>query len=198
MKIGILGGTFYPIHNGHMMLADYAYKQYQLDKIWFMPNHMPPHKENRQIADMTKHRVEMVRRAISPYPQYELQLYEVEKKDVSYSYKTLEFFKETYPEDTFYFIVGADSLFAFDTWVKPERITKTCIILAAYRDGKVTEEMQARMEDLNVRYKGDFRLLKTPNVDISSTRIREGDGQIRSYVPPEVWDYMKEQHLFGQ
>lgn len=198
MKIGILGGTFYPIHKGHMMLAEYALGQYQLDKIWFMPNHMPPHKENRQIADMTKHRVEMVRRAIAPYPQYEVQLYEVEKQDVSYSYKTLEYFKEAYPEDTFYFIIGADSLFAFDTWVKPERIAKACIILAAYRDGKDTGEMEARIEELNARYEGDFRLLKTPNVNISSTQIREGEGQLERSVPSKVWNYMRQHHLFGQ
>lgn len=198
MKIGILGGTFYPIHNGHMMLADYALKQYQLDKIWFMPNHMPPHKGDQQIADMTKYRVEMVRRAIAPYPQYELQLYEVEKQDVSYSYKTLEYFQETYPEDTFYFIIGADSLFAFDTWVKPERIAKSCIVLAAYRDGKVTNEMETRIAELNARYQGDFRLLKTPNVDISSTQIREGDGSLKETLPPAVWSYIREQHLFGQ
>lgn len=198
MKVGILGGTFYPIHNGHMMLASYALTQYNLDKIWFMPNHQPPHKNNQSIADMTRHRVEMVKRAIAPYPQYELQMYEVEKQDVSYLYKTMEYFKETYPEDEFYFIIGADSLFAFDTWVYPERIAASCVLLAAYRDDKGTDAMKDKIAQLNTRYQGDFRLLETPTVDISSTQIRDEDTDMQTMVPEAVWEYIKENHLFGR
>lgn len=198
MKIGILGGTFYPIHNGHMMLATYALSQYKLDKVWFMPNHQPPHKKNQSITDMTKHRVEMVKRAIMPYPEYELQLYEVEKHDVSYLYQTLEYMAETYPEDEFYFIIGADSLFAFDKWVYPERIAANCVILAAYRDGRDFREMQERMEALNEKYHGDFRLLETPQIDISSTQIRGKDENLQTMVSKDVWEYIKEKHLFGQ
>lgn len=199
MKIGIVGGTFYPIHKGHLMLAEYAKKEYHLDKIWFMPNKIPPHKSNASIEAMMKHRVEMVKLAIGANPDYVLQPYEVEHTDVSYSYRTLEHFRETYPRDTFYFIIGADSLFAIESWVKPERILKSCVILAAFRDGKNLEEMQRQISYLNEKYGGDIRLLHTPNTDVSSTdirrRLRCGE-TVGGMVPKEVETYMKEQHLF--
>ena len=77
MKIGIMGGTFDPIHNGHLMLGDYARELYQLDKIWFMPNGNPPHKSNSKIESQTQHRVEMVRRAIEGKEGFSLQLQQV-------------------------------------------------------------------------------------------------------------------------
>lgn len=199
MKIGIMGGTFYPIHNGHLMLAEYAKKEYQLDKIWFMPNKIPPHKSNASIEAMMTHRVEMVKIAIKANPDYILQPYEVENTEVSYSYRTLDHFKEAYPRDTFYFIIGADSLFALETWVKPERILKNCVILAAFRDGKNLQEMQRQIEYLNEKYDSDIRLLHTPNLDISSTDIRErlrSGAAVTDMIPEEVADYIKEQHLF--
>lgn len=199
MKIGIVGGTFYPIHNGHLMLAEYAKREYHLDKIWFMPNKIPPHKPNVSIEAMMTHRVEMVKLAIGTNPDYVFQPYEVEHTDVSYSYRTLEHFKETYPSDTFYFIIGADSLFAIESWVKPERILKACVILAAFRDGKNMEEMQRQILYLGEKYECDIRLLHTPDMDVSSTDIRKhlrcGE-PVDGMVPKEVENYIKEQHLF--
>ena len=136
MKIGIMGGTFDPIHNGHLMLGEYAYKEFQLDQIWFMPNGNPPHKSNDTIESQTQNRVEMVKRAIAGIDYFVLQPYEVDNKAVHYSYKTLEYFKGVYPEHEFYFIIGADSLFAIENWKQPDRLLKTCVILAAYREGK--------------------------------------------------------------
>lgn len=198
MKIGIMGGTFYPIHNGHLMLAEHAFRQFCLDKIWFMPNKMPPHKSDREISLMTEHRVEMIRRAIADHPEYELQLYEIEHTTVSYSYKTLEHFQTAYPDDEFYFIIGADSLFMFDTWVHPERIAATCVILAAFRDGASRERMKEQIASLNQRYNGDFRLLDTPYLDVSSTEIRRCERGVRDKIPESVWSYMKEHRLFWQ
>lgn len=196
MKIGIIGGTFYPIHNGHLMLAEHAFRQYHLEKIWFMPNKIPPHKSDREIAHMTEHRVEMIRRAIAGHAEYELQTYEIDHTTVSYSYKTLEYFKTAYPDDEFYFIIGADSLFAFDTWVHPERIASLCVILAAFRDGISREKMTEQIADLNQRYHGDFRLIDTPYLDVSSTEIRSGAVTVRDKIPESVMKYIKEHGLF--
>ena len=121
MKIGIMGGTFDPIHNGHVMLGEYARDLFSLDEIWFMPNGNPPHKMNEKIESQTKHRVEMVRRAIADKDGFVLQLYEVERQEINYSYLTMEHFKEVYPECEFYFIIGADSLFALESWRHPEK-----------------------------------------------------------------------------
>ena len=116
MKIGIMGGTFDPIHNGHLMLGTYARDLFALDEIWFMPNGTPPHKSSESIESLTKHRVEMVRRAIEKEDSFVLSLYEIERKEVNYSYLTMEHFRDVYPEHQFFFIIGADSLFAIDKW----------------------------------------------------------------------------------
>lgn len=199
MKIGIMGGTFDPIHNGHLMLGEYAKEQFALDVIWFMPNGNPPHKLNENIESQTGHRAEMVRLAIAGKEGFALQLYEVNRTEVNYSYLTMEHFKKTYPEDEFYFIIGADSLFKFESWVHPERIVKTCTILAAYRDGKDTAQMQAQIQYLNEKFGADIRLLNTPNVDISSSEIRRrikfGES-IEEMVPKSVYSYIKSEQLF--
>lgn len=194
-----MGGTFDPIHNGHLMLGEYAYKQFALDQIWFMPNGNPPHKSSATIESQTKNRVEMVKRAITDTSYFVLQNYEVENKDINYSYKTMEHFREVYPEHEFYFIIGADSLFSIEKWVKPERLLKLCIILAAYRDDKKTEEMMAQIEYLNQKYDADIRLLNTPNVDISSSDIRrmiKVGISVKEMVPESVYNYIKTKQLF--
>lgn len=199
MKIGIMGGTFDPIHNGHLMLGEYAYRQFDLDLIWFMPNGNPPHKSNDSIESQTKNRVEMVKRAISGTEYFSLQPYEAETKEVHYSYKTMDYFKRSYPEHEFYFIIGADSLFSIEKWVHPEILLKKCVILAAYRDEKGTEEMLAQIAYLNQKYQADIRLLNTPNVDISSSEIREKlkRGQsIQEIVPDTVYAYIEENQLY--
>lgn len=199
MKIGIMGGTFDPIHNGHLMLGEYAYRQFDLDLIWFMPNGNPPHKSNDSIESQTKHRVEMVKRAISGTEYFSLQPYEAETKEVHYSYKTMDYFKRSYPEHEFYFIIGADSLFSIEKWVHPEILLKKCVILAAYRDEKGTEEMLAQIAYLNQKYQADIRLLNTPNVDISSSEIREKlkRGQsIQEIVSDTVYAYIEENQLY--
>ena len=124
---------------------------------------------------------------------------EVENKEVHYSYKTMEYFKISYPEHEFHFIIGADSLFSLEKWVHPEILLKKCVILAAYRDEKGTEEMVAQIAYLNQKYRADIRLLNTPNVDISSSEIREmlKEGQsIQGVVPDTVYAYIEENHLY--
>lgn len=199
MKIGIMGGTFDPIHNGHLMLGEYARELFALDGVWFMPNGNPPHKESDSIESQTKHRVEMVRRAIENKKGFSLQLYEVERKETNYSYLTMSYFKEAYPENEFYFIIGADSLFALERWVHPEKLLKTCVMLAAYRDGKNTSEMQRQIDYLNQKYDADIRLLKTPNVDVSSTIIRQrvkNGFSVQDMIPQSVNDYILEHKLY--
>jgi len=199
MKIGIMGGTFDPIHNGHLMLGKYAKDLFGLNQVWYMPNGNPPHKSDDAIETLTKHRVEMVRLAIEADDDFSLQLYEVNRKDINYSYLTMEHFCEKYPEYEFYFIIGADSLFSIEQWKCPERLLKTCIILAAYRDGKTADEMQNQINYLNKKYQADIRLLNTPDVDISSTEIKirmKEKQSIKDLVPEKVYSYIKQHDLF--
>lgn len=173
MKIGIMGGTFNPIHNGHLMLGEYAYHNFHLDEIWFMPNGNPPHKDNPNLLDNTIYRKEMVELAIKDVPYFKLCDYELERKGKSYSYETMEHFKAIYPEHEFYFIIGADSLFSIEKWKNPERLLKVVVILAAYRDDIDTpDEMYHHIHYLNEKYNSDIRLLQTPLMPISSNEIR--------------------------
>ena len=103
MKIGIMGGTFDPVHNGHLTLAEYACRDYQLDQVWFMPNGNPPHKDNKNIVSTPRERAYMVSLAISGHRNFRLEDYELRRKDVSCSYRTMEYFKKLYPQDHFLF-----------------------------------------------------------------------------------------------
>lgn len=199
MKIGIMGGTFDPIHNGHLMLGEYAYKLFGLDEVWFMPNGNPPHKSSASIESMTKSRVEMVERAIRGHKHFALELYEVENKEVSYSYKTMGHFQRVYPEHEFYFIIGADSLFSIEKWGKPEQLFKTCTILAAYRNGKGTAEMLSQIHYLMRKYECDIRLLNTPDMEVSSSEIRDRIKKglpVAELVPRSVLEYIEVKQLF--
>lgn len=201
MKIGIMGGTFDPIHNGHLMLGEYAYKQFELDEIWFMPNGNPPHKASESIESQTKNRVEMVKRAIKGVEYFYLQRYEVDNTEVNYSYKTVAHFNEIYPDYEFYFIIGADSLFNMEKWIHPEILLKSCKMLAAYRDEKSTDEMLAQIRYLNEKYGADIYLLNTPNVNISSSDIRKmiKEGiSIQGLVPESVLQFIEEKQLFRE
>ena len=197
MKIGIMGGTFNPIHNAHLMLGEYAYRTFGLDEVWFMPNGNPPHKDNPNLLDNTVFRKEMVELAIEDIPYFKLCDYEINRKGKSYSYETMEYFKSIYPEYEFYFIVGADSLFSIEKWKNPERLLKVVTLLATYRDDiDTSEEMDTQIQYLNQKYGSDIRLLKTPIMSISSSEIRENTEALESFLPEKVAAYIRKHQLY--
>lgn len=200
MKIGIMGGTFDPIHNGHLMLGDTARDQFGLDVIWFMPNGRPPHKALDSIGSDTDMRAKMVTLAIKDHKSFELQDYELKRKEVSYSYETLEYFHAVYPEDEFYFIIGADSLRDIEKWVHPERFLAVCHVLAAYRDGWNTRQtMLEHISYLNDKYHARIKLLQSPLIAISShelrAKIRAGE-PITGLVPAKVEAFIAKEGLY--
>ena len=200
MKIGIMGGTFDPIHNGHLVIASAAYEQFDLDRVWFLPNGNPPHKALSDIGSSIDDRLRMVQLAITGHIGYKLETYEARRKSVSCSYETMEHFSKVYPGDEFYFIVGADSLFTIEKWVHPERLFPMCTILAAFRDEMDTrEQMERQMHYLEEKYRAKSALLVTPLMDISSSglreRIKEGKS-IRGLVPDKVEEYIKKECLY--
>ena len=199
MKIGIMGGTFDPIHNGHLMLGDTARDQFGLDVIWFMPNGRPPHKALDSIGSDTDMRAKMVALAIKDHKSFELQDYELKRKEVSYSYETLEYFHAVYPEDEFYFIIGADSLYNFDTWREPGRICQEAVLVVATRDHTPLKELDQQMELLAQKYSGNFIRLDTMNIDVSSELLRSWhkSGQsLRYYVPQPVISYIEKNDIY--
>lgn len=201
MKIGIMGGTFDPIHNGHLMLGRAAYTQFGLDEVWFMPNGNPPHKKSSSIESDAEHRAFMTKLAISGIREFKLQLYEIERKELSYSYETLEHFRRCRRENEFYFIIGADSLFAIESWVKPERIMSACTLLAACRDDASTPEvLMEQAAYLEKKYHARIGILHTPLMKVSSHELRQmiKEGRpVAGYLPVSVEKYIKEEGLYG-
>ncbi|MDO4616603.1 MAG: nicotinate-nucleotide adenylyltransferase [Lachnospiraceae bacterium] len=198
-KIGIMGGTFDPIHIGHLILGEAAQQQFGLDKVLYMPAGNPPHKRNREGRATDVQRTEMVRIAIQDNPHFELSLMEMNEDGYSYTYRTLERFKAEYPENEYYFIIGADSLYDFDQWKEPQRICNAGHIICATRNQTPSEEFQALLEKRRQQYHGDFLLLDSPNLDISSNNLRKmiAEGRsVRYYIRYDVIRYIEENRIY--
>lgn len=199
MKIGIMGGTFDPIHIGHLLLGQFAYEDFGLDEIWYLPNGNPPHKQTEDGKRALAHRIEMVRLAIQDMPYFKLCLHEAKETEHSYTYKTMRELNAQYPEHKFYFILGSDSLFEIETWKFFKEIFPTCTILAAMRDDKNVEEMLVQMTDLSERYGAKIELLRAPLLEISSTAIRSRacrNLSVYYMVPDAVAEYISKNKLY--
>ena len=203
MKIGIMGGTFDPIHIGHLLLGEFAYEDFGLDEIWFLPNGNPPHKDTasneKELKDALFHRVEMVKKAIEGVPYFRINLCEAVVDFHSYTYRTMQMFNRLYPDDEFFFILGANSLFSIEKWMYFREIFPTCTILAAMRDDKDAEEMKRQIRYLENTYNARIKLLQAPLVEISSTTIRNRIAENRSvrYMIPDIVErYIKEHNLY--
>lgn len=198
-KIGIMGGTFDPIHIGHLILGEKAYQQFGLEKILFMPSGNPPHKQHREGRATDDQRVEMVRRAIEGNLHFALSLEEMNADGYSYTYRTLERLKCQNPGVEYYFIIGADSLFDFDGWKEPGRICQAAKLLVAGRNHVEKPRLISQMKYLGEKYNGEFFLLDIPNLDISSKMLRKWIAESESilyYVPDSVYTYIKEQKIY--
>ena len=198
-KIGIMGGTFAPIHISHLILAEAAYQELELDVVRFLPSGNPPHKRHRDGRGSDEQRVQMVSLAIEGNPHFELSLEDMVKDEYSYTYRLLERFKEQNPDEELYFIIGADSLFDFDKWKKPDRICELCTLVVATRNQTAKEEIEAKINAMAEKYSGRFIKLHTPDLDISSNQIREWVAQnksIRYYVPEAVRSYIEKQKMY--
>ncbi len=197
-KIGILGGTFNPIHNGHLAIAGCALDQFDLGTVVFMPTGHTAYKEYAGV-DMDVHRCRMVELAIEDEPRFVMSRDEIERDSVSYTYKTLERMRQEYPAAQLFFIIGGDSLRDFHTWKHPERICAQAVILAAEREGVDGDETDDLISEMEARYHGKFLRLNTPRIDISSTQIRRMVSEnldISSMVPASVAGYIEANGLY--
>lgn len=198
-KIGIMGGTFDPIHVGHLILGEKAYEQLGLDKVWFMPSGNPPHKRNREGRATDEQRIAMVKKAIAGNEHFELSLIEMHEEGYSYTYRTLEMLKKENPDTEYYFIIGADSLYNLDTWMEPSRICQACTMVVATRNHTPMTELNCEMEKMSTKFGGRFLRLDTLNIDISSELLRKWIKErksIRYYVPDDVIQYIYDNHMY--
>ncbi len=198
VKIGILGGTFNPIHNSHILLAQRAMEQLGLSKVLFVTSADPPHKDGNEIPSaQVRHR--LVELAIDKYPYFEASTIEIQREGKSYTYYTLCSLKEMYPDDDLYFIVGGDSLSYLHTWYKAHELMQLCTFAVYPRGDNSGCELEAECSDLRELHNAECVILDAVPDNISSTEIRKyvHDGEIISdLVPKRVAEYINKNELY--
>lgn len=197
-RVGIMGGTFNPIHLGHLIIAEAAYEAYNLDEVLFVPSGVSYMKDQSEILDAKK-RVHMTGLAIENNPHFALSTIEIDRDGNSYSYETLETLRKQNPNTEYFFLVGSDTLFALETWKHPEILLPSCTILVAVRDGVPMEKMQEHAKYLEEKFGGSIKLLTTPNIEISATDIRNRLAQNRNvkyFVPDSVLEFIHKYDLY--
>lgn len=222
-RIGILGGTFNPIHNGHLSIADKAREQFALEKVLFMPSGVPYMKEQQEILSFDI-RCEMTALAIADDPYFELCTLEASdaaQGKNTYTFKTLQKLRRADPDADYYFILGADNLYGIEHWKNPSLIFENCTLLAAVRaeetsNGlpqtvscmnsmpvKTTEDPRKRLAAqalfLREKYGASIKKLEFSGIDVSSTQIREmvrrGES-ICGLVPKTVETYILKKQFY--
>ncbi len=197
MRLGVFGGTFDPVHLGHLVLADRAREQLGLDKVLWLPAGDPWRKADRQVA-ATEHRVEMVRRAIDGSGEFELSTLEIEREGETYTVETLAVLKERYPEGDLFFLLGQDALADVPNWHDPERLIALASLAVAARGEE--RRSPAALDRLVPGLSGRVTWIEMPHLEISATELRRraAAGQSLRYVTPDaVGDYIREQRLYG-
>ncbi len=197
-KIGIMGGTFNPIHNGHLLLAQYALEENHLDEIWFIPTGCSYMKKEQGVLP-GEERYHMVELAIMDNPRMRSIDIEIKREGYTYTYETLAMLNFLYPEHQFYFIFGADCLFSIENWKCPQEIFDSCRIIAAVRSGASMEQLEAKKVELVQKFRGNIILMPFLQLEISSTLIRErvvAEKDVRYMLPESVWKYILQKHLY--
>lgn len=198
-KVGIMGGTFNPVHFGHLFLAEQAYEQLALDKVLFMPSKNPPHKAKPESVS-EQGRVDMIELAIRENPHFELSTVELEREGMTYTADTLTILTEQHADTEYFFIVGADSLFMMQNWWKPETIFKLCTVAAANRDNMDQAGIERQAEYLKLTFGASIALINMPMIQISSAEIRKrisAEKSVRYYLPDSVYDYIRKNRLYA-
>jgi nicotinate-nucleotide adenylyltransferase len=193
IKIGLFGGSFDPIHNGHLQLANWTKSKLALNRIIFIPAAIPPHKQNLILTD-SKHRYRMIQIAIENYSDFEVSNIELKRSGISYTIDTIFYFKKKFElsKDNLVLIIGADSLIDFPNWKDPAKIIKNCQIV-------VLQRSEVNMNRANPGYLRQVMMLQSPLIDISATdirhRVKQGES-IAQFVPPAVEQYISKHSLY--
>ncbi len=185
MKKAIFGGTFDPIHIGHIHIAYEALYNLHLDKIIFMPAGNPPHKKNKNITD-AQIRYDLVKRAIESELNFEISDYEIKKKENSYTYETVELFCKLQGDIEWYLLIGADSLMDLGGWKNVQKILSSCKLVVYSRPGFPDEEVINQKEYIEKKYNKKIIYINMSAIDVSSTTIRASikAGRVVNYLLP--------------
>lgn len=198
MKIGILGGTFDPIHIGHLIMADQVLDILNLDKLLFIPAGRPPHKDGEKISSPVD-RMKMVNLAIDSNDKFESSDIEIKQNKFSYTVDTIRKLKTIYPGDELYFIVGGDSLLSLDKWKNHKELIREVNIAVVNRVTSSETRIREKIEYFNENLDGNICLVTCPVIDISSTGIRRRISKSRTInylVPKSVEKYIIHERLY--
>lgn len=197
-KIGIFGGTFDPIHNGHLFIAQTALEEAKLHRIVFVPSGHPPHKKNQYVTE-SGHRLAMLRQAIQSNPYFECSTCEVESKDIGYTYTLLKKMRQQKPRDDFYFIMGADSFMDIKNWYRYKELLTLVELIVMKRKGFDESLLNQQISSLEQLNNHRITILDSPKLEISSSDIRNRillRKSIKYLVPEPVEIYIKNQYLY--
>jgi nicotinate-nucleotide adenylyltransferase len=200
MRIGVFGGTFDPVHLGHLIVAEQGREQGQLDQVWFIPAARPPHKPNQAVTPFVQ-RVEMLSLAIAGYPAFRIDEVEKDRPGPSYTVDTLTELHRRHPGNEWFLLIGADSLNDLPGWYRPERIAELAGLLVTTRPDvelKSPEELRAALrlpEGVTLR----LQVVEVPPIAIASSDLRQrvAEGRsIRYLVPRAVECYIQDKRLY--
>lgn len=198
MRLGIFGGTFDPVHWGHLVMAEQCREQCGLDQVWFLPAGLPPHKTGSAISS-GKQRAEMLEFAIAGQAEFLVNRMELSRDGKTYTVDTLRQLHEERADDELFFLIGGDSLNDLPSWREPGRIVELATVVAVNRGDRPLPEEQELFKHLGPEVASRVKLVTMPGMDLSSTdirqRVREGKS-IRFMVPRAVEAYIAEHNLY--
>ncbi|MGE5589713.1 MAG: nicotinate-nucleotide adenylyltransferase [Bacillota bacterium] len=198
MRLGILGGTFDPVHVGHLALAEASRTAFDLDRVLFVPTFMPPHKPEGAVASADD-RLAMVRRAVEAAPHFAVSEVELERQGPSYTVDTLAELQRRHPGAELYFVAGADQVMALHTWRDPQRLVQLARVIAVTRPGYDLTRLEEQERRLGPAAQGRFLPLAWLELGLSSTDLRRllAEGRsVRYLVPDRVLEYIEERRLY--
>jgi nicotinate-nucleotide adenylyltransferase len=200
MRIGIFGGSFDPVHYGHLLLAECCREQTQLDKIWFMPTAVSPFKLQSPPAE-GKHRLEMLKLGIAGYAPFEICTLEIDRGGVSYTVETLDYLKQQHPTHEFFLMMGADTLHDFAAWKNPARICELATPLVMQRGGTAPADLSVLRAFVTAKQLMliEQSIAHMPQVEISSSEIRQRTAlgkSLRFRMPRAVEEYVLQHRLY--
>ncbi|MBO4457666.1 MAG: nicotinate-nucleotide adenylyltransferase [Butyrivibrio sp.] len=185
-KIGILIGTFDPIHNGHLLLGESAREQFSLDRVIFIPANLAHLQDSTDISS-GEDRFEMVKLAIKDNPYFKCSRIEIDKPNGTYTYDTVQEIKNMYPGEEVYLILGADDIFDITNWYKVKELFDSCSVLVAARREDDLVALDKKRRELSTQYNADIQILTFNRIDLSATDIRKriSIGRSIRYMVPE-------------
>lgn len=188
--IGLFGGTFDPIHNGHMIIAEWLSEILEIEKTYFIPTKIHPFRKRANITD-SKLRIEMLQIALMDYPHFDISDFELSRNNISFTIDTIQYFKKQYPDKELFYFLGSDNLHSFLEWKNPFEILDMCYLVVYQRENySGPDELLNHPKILN---------MTSPIINISSSHIRKRVSKkmaFKSLVPAGVFEFIAERKLY--